>query len=124
MRGAGFACAALGCMAAASAAAGSFSVAPTRIELGAGQQTAVMTLHNQDTAGPLTIQASLVGWTQTGGEDAYAPTRELLATPPVFTIPPGGEQIVRIALRRTADAIRELPYRIFFQETSRSLPRS
>jgi fimbrial chaperone protein len=97
------------------AVAGAFSVTPTRIELKGNHRTAVVTLRNADAA-PLTVQAALVGWTQSGGEDVYADSRDLLTTPPIFTIPPNGEQIVRIALRRNADSVRELPYRIFFQE--------
>jgi fimbrial chaperone protein len=112
----GLACSVLFSLAAASAAAGSFSVAPTRVEFDANRRTAAITLRNADTTAPLTIQASLVAWTQEGAEDAYADTRDLLATPPVFTIPPGGEQVVRLALRRQPDARNELPYRIFFQE--------
>ena len=113
--GAWWVCTALIMLAAGTSAAGSFSVTPTRIELRGAQRTAVVTLHNAD-AVPLTVQASLVGWTQPSGEDTYAETRELLVTPPVFTIAPNGEQIVRIALRRAPDPALELPYRIFFQE--------
>ena len=120
MQGARWLCTALLSLAAASAAAGSFSVAPTRVELEAGRRTAVISLRNTD-AVPLRVQATVVGWTQPAGEDVYAPTRDLLATPPVFTIAPNGEQIVRIALRRAADAGRELPYRIFFQEVPQPL---
>jgi fimbrial chaperone protein len=115
MQAARWICGALLSLAAASAAAGSFSVAPTRIEFDAGRRTAVISLRNVD-ASPLTVQATMVGWTQSGGQDVYAATRDLLATPPVFTIPPNGEQIVRVALRRAADGTLELPYRIFFQE--------
>ena len=111
---------ALLCLAAASAAAGSFSVAPTRVEFEAGKRTAVISLRNTDNA-PLRVQAALVEWQQVGGEDVYIPTREVLATPPVFTVPPNGEQVVRIALRRAADGARELPYRIFFQEVPQPL---
>lgn len=108
-------CAALIGLAAEQSAAGSFSVSPTRIELGPSQRVAVLTLHNADSA-PLTVQASLMNWSQDAGQDQYAETHDLLGTPPVFTLPPNGDQIVRIALRRPADARRELPYRIFFQE--------
>lgn len=99
----------------APAMAGSFSVAPTRVELGAAARTAVVTLRNA-AAEPLTVQVSLVNWQQQDGEDLYAPTRELLATPPVFTLEPEEERIVRIALRRDVDPDEDLPYRIFFEE--------
>ena len=101
--------------AACPAAAGTFSIAPVRIELAGSERTAVLTVHNDDAA-PLVVQVSTLNWTQAGGEEANAPTRELLATPPVFTLPPNGEQIVRVALRRDPDATRELDYRLLLAE--------
>jgi P pilus assembly chaperone PapD len=95
-RGASWFCTALLGLAAASAAAGSFSVSPTRIELPVGQRTAVISLRNTDTA-PLTVQASLVDWAQPAGEDVYTPTRAVLATPPVFTIAPDGSLSITAA---------------------------
>jgi fimbrial chaperone protein len=101
--------------AACPAAAGTFSIAPVRVELAGSERTAVLTVHNDDAA-PLVVQVSTLNWTQAGGEEATAPTRELLATPPVFTLPPNGEQIVRVALRREPDATRELDYRLLLAE--------
>jgi fimbrial chaperone protein len=101
--------------ASGSAIAGTFSISPTRVELASGQHTAVVTLRNVDAA-PLTVQAQVVDWTQPEGVDSHAETREVLVTPPVFTIPPGGEQIVRLALRVPPDPEREKAYRVFFQE--------
>ena len=105
--------------AALPAAAGNFSVAPVRVELQGSQRTAVITVHNNDAA-PLLIQVSTLAWSQTGGEEKYDATRELLATPPIFTLPPQGEQIVRIALRREPDATRELDYRLMLAEVPQS----
>jgi fimbrial chaperone protein len=113
--GATWLCTALLGLAAGSSAAGSFSVAPTRVELDANTRTAVVTLRNADPK-PLTVQVTLVDWAQPTGEDRYQVTRDLLATPPVFTLAPESEQIVRIALRRAPDTAQERPYRIFFQE--------
>ena len=101
--------------AATPAAAGTFSIAPVRIELAGAQRTAVLTVHNDDAA-PLVVQVSALNWSQAVGEENYAPTRDLLATPPVFTLPPNGEQIVRVALRREPDATRELDYRLLLAE--------
>lgn len=101
--------------AALPAAAGSFSVAPTRIEFPAGKRTTSVVLRNTDSK-PLTLQVSLVQWTQSVEQDAYEPTRDLLITPPLFTIAPHSEQVVRIGLRRAPEESRELPYRIFFEE--------
>ena len=97
------------------AMAGSFSVAPTRVELTGGNRTAVVTLRNA-AAAPLTVQVSVVAWAQDGDDEVYSPTRDLLATPPVFTVGPEEERVVRIALRRAIDPAQDLPYRIFFEE--------
>jgi fimbrial chaperone protein len=101
--------------AAGTAAAGTFSIAPVRIELSGAQRTAVLTVHNDDAAA-LVVQVSVLDWTQAAGEEHYTATRDLLATPPVFTLPPNGEQIVRVALRREPDAVRELDYRLLLAE--------
>ena len=101
--------------AASQAAAGNFSVSPIRVDLSGAQPTAVVTVHNND-ASPLLIQASTLAWSQPSGEESYADTRDLIATPPVFTLPPDGDQIIRVALRRGADPSRELSYRLLLAE--------
>ncbi|HEX4153250.1 MAG TPA: fimbria/pilus periplasmic chaperone, partial [Steroidobacteraceae bacterium] len=68
------------------------------------------------------VQMQVVSWTQNATDDVYAPTPELLATPPIFTLPPGGKQVVRIGLRRAPDPARELPYRLFLQEIPPPMP--
>ncbi len=109
--------------AAGPAAAGTFSIAPVRIELAGAQRTAVLTVHNDDAA-PLVVQVSALNWAQTAGEEGYAATHELLATPPVFTLPPNGEQIVRVALRRDPDATRELDYRLLLAEVPQPIDKN
>jgi fimbrial chaperone protein len=83
----------------------------------------VLTVHNDDAA-PLVVQVSALNWAQAAGEESYAATRELLATPPVFTLPPNGEQIVRVALRRDPDAARELDYRLLLAEVPQPVDRN
>lgn len=109
--------------AAGTAAAGTFSIAPVRIELQGAHRTAVLTVHNDDSA-PLLIQVSTLAWTQPGGEEDYTATHDLLATPPVFTLPPNSEQIVRVALRREPDAARELDYRLLLAEVPQPVDKN
>jgi fimbrial chaperone protein len=98
------------------ACAGAFAVAPIRVELRAGQTAGELTIHNENAASTL-IQVRAVEWSQSAsGEDQYADSRDLLVTPPVFTVAANGEQILRVALRRAPDATRELSYRLFIQE--------
>ena len=95
--------------------AASFMVDPTRIELAPGQLSATLVIRN-DGLEPVVIQVEPRAWSQKDSEDIYAPTRELLVTPPIITISAGAEQILRIGLRRQLDPQTEIPYRIYLQE--------
>lgn len=98
-----------------SAIAGSFEVNPIRIDLSANARSAALSVRNSGDEA-VVVQMSLVSWTQENGRDVYAPTTEILGTPPIATIPPGGEQILRLGMRRAPDAVNELTYRVFLQE--------
>ena len=97
------------------AQAGSFDVSPVRITLSGQHTTDVVTLGNPGPT-PLTVQLQVMAWSQAKGEDMYAPSRDILVTPPIFTIPPGGQQIIRTGLRKPADAKQETSYRLYLQE--------
>jgi fimbrial chaperone protein len=103
------------CVAVADAGAGSFQVNPIRVDLSRGATNAAITVRN-DGDEPVVVQSSIVAWSQENGQDVYAPTPEALVTPPIATVPPGGEQIIRVGLRRQADPQRELTYRVYLQE--------
>ena len=103
------------CVAVGSAHAGSFQVNPIRVDITKGATNAAITLRN-DGDESIVVQSSIVGWSQDSGQDAYAPTSEALVTPPIMTVAPGAEQIVRVGLRRGADPQRELTYRLYLQE--------
>ena len=104
-----------------SAFAGSFAVNPVRLTLSAGQAVAALTVHN-DAQEATVVQLETLGWLQHAGEDVFSPTSDILATPPIFTIPPGGTQIVRVGLRRPPDAAHELTYRLFLREVPPPAP--
>jgi len=95
--------------------AGSFQVNPIRIELSAAKRSAALTVTNTG-AEAVVVQASLVAWAQDAGKDVMSPTKEVLISPPIATIPAGREQIIRVGLRRAPDARQELSYRLFLQE--------
>ena len=101
------------------AAGGAFAVAPIRVELQRGEKTAVLTVHNETDTETL-IQVRPVLWSQQGGAEQFEDSRDLLVTPPIFTLAPRGEQIIRVALRRAADPARELSYRLLVQEVPRA----
>ena len=97
------------------AGAGSFEVNPIRIDLSGAARSAALTVRNSGTEA-VVVQTSIMSWAQENGQDNYAPTKEILGTPPIATIPAGGEQILRLGMRRAPDAVNELTYRVFLQE--------
>lgn len=100
---------------AGAASAGSFSINPIRLHLSGSQMVGSMTVRNQDTI-PTVVQLELMKWSQQDGSDLYSPAKDMLATPPIFTLPPGGSQVIRVGLRGSPDAQVEGAYRMFLRE--------
>jgi fimbrial chaperone protein len=98
-----------------SAGAGTFTISPLRVDFTGTTGTAALTVRNEEAAA-VVVQAEGLSWSQADGQDAFQPTRDLLVSPAVFTLAPGGSQLVRVALRRAPDATRELAYRMVLQE--------
>jgi len=96
-------------------AASTLNVAPVRVELSATQSTAVLTVHNPEDS-PVVVQARPAAWSQHDERDQLDDTHDVLVTPPLFTIPAKSEQILRIALLRKPDPMRELDYRLVLSE--------
>lgn len=96
-------------------------ITPTRIDLHADQRVVALTLDNT-TDRAISFQTELSAWTQTEDSDHYEPTSDLLVSPPIFTVPAGEQQILRVGLRRPPDRDRELSYRLFIQELPESTP--
>ena len=103
-------------LAGASIASGaSFGVSPVRVTLSDDQKISTIIVRNDGTE-TVSMQMDVLNWSQEEGDDVLTPTRELIANPPIFTVPPGGKQLVRVGLRRAPDVQRELTYRIAIQE--------
>jgi fimbrial chaperone protein len=97
------------------ASAGSFSISPLRLDLAPQATTAALTVRNQE-ATPVIVQAQALAWSQVAGAEQLDATKDLLVSPAVFTLPPNGAQLVRVALRRSVEPTRELAYRMVLQE--------
>jgi fimbrial chaperone protein len=95
--------------------AASIGVSPVRATLSADQQVGALTVSNTGSE-PVSVQLEVMNWSQQEGKDVFTATREVLANPPIFTVPPGGSQLIRAGLRRAPDPRSELTYRIFMQE--------
>ncbi len=99
----------------------SFSVNPVRVTLSAKQPVAAITVRNSDTEQTV-VQLETNAWTQVDGKDTQVPSSDLLATPPIFTLPPGGSQIVRVGLRNARKFPGEVTYRLSLREVPPSSP--
>src|SRR5437762_3595299 len=99
-----------------SSTAGAFTISPIRIELSSRAPMVAVTVRNNDSSATATIQTQSMSWSQEGGQDVYKDSRALVVSPPIFTLQPGAEQVVRIALRSAPPAEREALYRVYFQE--------
>jgi fimbrial chaperone protein len=101
--------------------AGSFSVNPVRVTLSAKQPVAAITVRNAG-AEQAVIQLETHAWSQDQGRDVLVPTSEVLATPPIFTVPAGKTQILRVGLRRPSNATSETTYRLVLREVPQAKP--
>lgn len=96
--------------------AGTFQVNPVTVTLTPDKPVSALTVRNVGTD-PTVVQLQLVSWSQQAdGTDKYAPSSDLLATPPIFTLPANGVQVIRVGARRPSDGRGEHAYRLFLQE--------
>jgi fimbrial chaperone protein len=95
--------------------AGNINLSPTRIQLSVSEPSAVLRVHNQHTE-PTVIQLEAVDWQQDSSGDNYQPSKNLIATPTVFSLQPGESQLVRVGLRKPINKDTESAYRLFIQE--------
>ena len=95
--------------------ASQIGVSPMRVTLSDSQKIGSLSVRNAG-AEPVTMQMEVLSWSQAEGKDILTPSRDLLANPPIFTIPAGSSQMIRAGLRRAPDAQRELTYRVILQE--------
>jgi fimbrial chaperone protein len=109
------------CLGSAAARAGGLEVAPIGVDFAAGQMAQTITVANRATA-PATVQVRTFDWSQPGGIDRLFPTGAVVASPPIVTIPPGREQVIRVLLRRPAAGAAEKSYRLMIDEIPVPVP--
>jgi fimbrial chaperone protein len=95
--------------------AGSWSVFPLGLTLSAQQRSGTVAVRNAGREATV-VQVELLAWSQAEGKDTYAATREILVTPPIFTIKPGEVQTIRVGLRSAIKTQLERSYRLFARE--------
>lgn len=105
-----------GLMLMSAAHAAGIKLSPVSLSLSAKASRAVITITNGGSE-PLVMQVEGMSWLPVDGPaDQYTPTRDLLINPPLFTVPPGRSQVLRVGLRRPPAGDREQTYRLFLRE--------
>ena len=100
----------------ASTALASISVSPIRLDLSEFHTKDVVRISNQEAVAK-SYQVEVVEWSQTERrQEVYTPTEALLAVPPLFTLQPGEDQLVRIGMMEDADDKTEQSFRVFITE--------
>lgn len=97
-----------------TAQAASLQISPLLLEVKPGSNVATYTLRNGSEQ-ELGVQISAYQWAQKSNRDTLQPADELMLVPAIVVIPPGKEQLVRVALRSQRSPT-ELSYRLHFQE--------
>jgi fimbrial chaperone protein len=95
--------------------AGSYMVKPVRIELSARQLRSTMQIQNLGEE-PITIQAHIAAWNAKGAEEILSDNDDILLNPPIFTVPVGHTQYLRLGLRHPPRGTTEATYRLILEQ--------
>lgn len=107
---------------ASAATAGSFSVAPVRLDVKMPRRAVSLEVQNTGEL-PAQLQVERYRWVaDKGGDDQLEPTDDIVATPPILTLAPGQKQIIRVLVSGSQDPTREATYRVILQETALNDP--
>lgn len=99
----------------AGASAADLSIMPVAIHLDQGRDRTTVQVTNNG-ATPVVLQAEAIAWLREAGVDRDAASDDLIVNPSVFTIGAGKTQVVRVGLRRNAQADKEVTYRMVLRE--------
>jgi fimbrial chaperone protein len=73
-------------------------ISPVVVLLTPGQTTATIEVQNRGDA-PAAIQARAFRWSQVGDDDPLTATDDIILSPPIFTVPQGASQTLRLLMR-------------------------
>jgi fimbrial chaperone protein len=107
--------AALTLTASSVGAKGNLQVRPTLIELPPKKAAGRIVLANTGDE-PMLAQVRVYAWTQQEGEDRLAASDQIVLSPPLVKIAPGGEQVVRFVRQGTAVVGQDQSYRLIVEE--------
>lgn len=109
------------CLAASApsgAWAGQIRVSTVRIDLSDKQPAATVTISNDGDQKSL-VQIRALSWTQADGKDVQEFTSDLIVTPPIAEVEPGGRQMVRVGFIGKKQMTAEGAFRLQIEEVPR-----
>ncbi|WP_233235697.1 molecular chaperone [Bordetella sp. LUAb4] len=102
-------------VAATSAHAASLQITPVMVNLRPDETATAITLSN-DGSEPIYGQVRVFRWDQANGDDALAPTQDMVASPPLIEMGPGARQIIRLLRTGPQAPQAEQTFRILIDE--------
>lgn len=93
----------------------SYNVDKVKVFLSANQFIDTLKLTN-NSAKPVDIQSQVMSWTQPDGKEVYAPTTDIIVSPPIMKIIPKHTQLMRVGWRAPTALQTEKAYRLFLEE--------
>jgi len=98
------------------ALAAAIDVNPVRLDLAGAGESRELRIRNEDLK-PVSVEVTAWAWSQDSeGGDRLDQTEDILAVPPIFTIEPGAQQIVRVAFLGDITPGKEMSYRLLATE--------
>ncbi|HEX8569337.1 MAG TPA: fimbria/pilus periplasmic chaperone [Caulobacteraceae bacterium] len=93
----------------------SVSVSPVLLEFESGQRALTTIVVNRGLA-PMQVQVRLFRWVNGPEGEVYTETRDIGFSPPMFSLAPAEQQIVRLMLRTPAPEKQEGAYRLIIDQ--------
>lgn len=102
-------------LAMTAAQAATLRVSPVLLDVRAPQQATSLRVWN-DGASAVSVQVRIYRWVQRDGADVLEPTRDVVVSPPIATLQPGEENLVRVVRVSGAPVRAEESYRVLVDE--------
>lgn len=97
-----------------------FAVDKTRLNLSLSKPVDTLRLKNKSQTTEIRLQVQIFKWRQENGRDVYESTNDLIIAPVQITIPPGRSQMIRIGWRKPVPITKEIVYRLYVQEQTKT----
>jgi len=99
----------------AIAEAASLRVSPVLVDLPTSSAAATLSLRN-DGLKPLNVQARVYRWVQSNGSERLEPTDEVVASPPIASLRPRADYVLRLVRVSKTPIAGEASYRVLVDE--------